>query len=95
MVRAGTSAAVIFGGIIAGAVDGKWGHDGSPESEKNGIAAVGPVPINVGAGLVLLAAGIPGFLPGSEYIASLGASLVAYPIGKTVENKILEKAAAK
>lgn len=95
ILRAGTAASVIGGGIVAGAIDGKWGHDGKPETEKNGIAAVGPVPINVGIGIVLVASGIGGFLPGSEYLAAFGSSLIAYPIGKTIENRIVEKAAEK
>lgn len=94
-MRAGTFASVVIGGVLAGAIDGKWGHDGTPASEANGIAQIGPVPINLAAGLVLGAAGITGALPGSEYITALGASMISFSLGKSVEAKILEKQAAK
>lgn len=92
VVRAGCSAATLAALCTAGAIDGKWGYDG--EKEVNGIATLGPVPINAGAGLVLLAAGIPGILPGSEYIAVAGAALLGYPIAKTIEARIQAKAKA-
>ena len=95
VLRVGTTGAVLAGGVVAGAIDGKWGHDGSPTTEKYGIAAVGPAPINLVGGAVLVAAGLSGVLPGSEYIAALGASMASFSIGKFVENKIVEKAAAK
>lgn len=96
VLRAGTSAAAIFGAVGAGAIDGKWGHDNPPnEDEKNNIAHAGPVPINIGLGLVGMVVGISGVLPGSEYIASLGAGLVGYPLGKVVEAKVSTPKAAK
>lgn len=98
LVRAGCGASTIVGLLAAGAIDGKWGYDGkagyeSAGAEKNGIACIGPVPINAGLGLVAIAAGIPGKLPGSEYLVSLGASLLAYPLAKTVEARMQEGAA--
>ena len=95
MVRAGTAASTVVGNVVAGAIDGKWGYDKaafSDSAEKNGIAQVGPVPINAGAGLVLLAVGIPGIVPGSEYLASFGAGMLGYTLGKSVEAKVHEKA---
>jgi hypothetical protein len=92
VVRAGTAAATLGAMCAAGAIDGKWGYDG--EKEVHGIATVGPVPINAGAGLVLLAVGIPGILPGSEYITVAGAALLSYPIAKTIEARMQEKAKA-
>lgn len=93
VTRAGVAGAVVVGGLLAGAVDGKWGHDGAPATEHDGMAAVGPVVINVGAGLVLMVAGLPGFLPGSEYVTSLGASMLSFSLGKTVEAKLVAGAA--
>jgi|WetSurMetagenome_2_1015567.scaffolds.fasta_scaffold00908_26 hypothetical protein len=95
IARVGVSASILAGGVLAGAVDGKWGHDGVPATEHDGMAAVGPVVINVGAGLVLMAAGLPGFLPGSEYVASLGASMLSYSLGKATEAKLVARTAAK
>jgi hypothetical protein len=93
VLRFGTAGSVILGGVIAGGIDGKWGHDGTPTSEKYGIAAIGPAPINLVGGAVLVAAGLSGVLPGSEYITGLGASMASFSIGKFVENKIVEKSA--
>jgi hypothetical protein len=88
VLRIGTSIGVIAGAAVAGAIDGKWGHDNPPtESEKYNIAHAGPVPINVGLGLIGTVVGIAGVLPGSEYIASTGASMLGYPIGKMIEAK--------
>jgi len=91
--RAGVAASIILGGVAAGAVDGKWGHDGSPASEHYGIAQLGPIPMNLGGGLVLAATGMTGVLPGSEYLTAFGASLVAFSLGKSTENKVLERSA--
>lgn len=93
MLRAGTAGAVILAGVAGGGVDGKWGHDGSPASEHYGIAQIGPIPINLGGGLILAAAGMTGALPGSEYITAFGAGLIGFSLGKTVENKVVERAA--
>lgn len=92
VTRIGTGASTLGGLLAAGAIDGRWGHDGKPEGELNGIASIGPVPINAALGLLAIAAGVPGMLPGSEYIVSAGASLLGYPLAKTVEAKILERA---
>jgi hypothetical protein len=89
VTRAGVAASVILGGALAGAIDGKWGHDGKPVGEHDGIAAIGPVPINIGTGLVAMALGVSGFLPGAEYLTGLGSSLIGYSVGKTVEAKML------
>lgn len=87
--RAGTAASTLAGLLVAGAIDGKWGHDDkhpfSDTPEKNGIAAIGPVPINAALGLVAIAVGVPGMLPGSEYIANFGAAALGYPLAKTLE----------
>jgi len=93
MVRVGTAASVVAGGVLAGAIDGKWGHDGDPATEHYGIAQMGPFPMNLSAGLVLTAVGLTGAVPGAEYVSGLGASMVSFSLGKTIENKILEKAA--
>jgi hypothetical protein len=82
--------------MLAGAIDGKWGADGKTGfgrdgEEKNGIATIGPVPINAGLGLVAIAVGIPGMLPGSEYVVQLGASLLGYPLAKTLEANVRER----
>lgn len=94
--RVGTTAATIAGLALAGAVDGKWGHDnksfGSDREEKHGIAHAGPVPVNSGVGLVAMALAIPGFLPGSEYIGQFGASMFGYPLAKAIEAKVSESA---
>ena len=94
--RAGSAVAGVGGVLLAGVIDGKWGHDnkslGSDYEEKFGIAHLGPLPINSGVGLVALAVGIPGFLPGSEYIAQFGAAMFAYPLAKMAEGKIVENA---
>jgi hypothetical protein len=90
--RVGCAVAVLAGGALAGSIDGKWGHDGKPTTEHDGIASIGPVPINVALGITSLVVGVSGFVPGSEYLASLGASLIAYPIGKTVEAHMLANA---
>jgi|WetSurMetagenome_2_1015567.scaffolds.fasta_scaffold664805_2 hypothetical protein len=88
VLRLGTSASVIAGSAIAGAIDGKWGHDTpATESEKYGIAHAGPIPINVGLGIVGVVVGVAGVIPGSEYVATAGASLLGYPIGKMIEAK--------
>lgn len=96
MNRVGGGVATVAGLVLAGAVDGKWGHDnksfGVDREEKNGIAHLGPVPINSGAGLVLLAVSVPGFLPGSEYICQLGAAMFGYPLAKSIEAKLSESA---
>jgi hypothetical protein len=98
VVRAGSGAATLAGLLLAGAIDGKWGADGKvgfgrEGEEKNGIASIGPVPINAGLGLIGIAVGIPGMLPGSEYMVSMGASLLGYPLAKSLENRIREGAA--
>ena len=89
ILRAGTSASTLAGLLVAGSIDGKWGHDEkrpwSDQPEKNGIAAVGPVPINAALGIVAIAVGVPGMLPGSEYIANFGAAVLGYPLAKTIE----------
>jgi hypothetical protein len=90
--RAGETLAVLMGSGIAGAIDGKWGYD-DPTNEHHGIAKLGPMPINTAIGLVAVAIGIPGFLPGSEYLTSGGAAMIGYTLGKTVEGKLQEKAA--
>lgn len=94
IARTGVAASILAGGVLAGAIDGKFGHDGNPSTEHDGMAAVGPVVINVGAGLVLLAAGLPGFLPGSEYVSGLGSSMLSYSLGKATEAKMVARAAA-
>lgn len=95
MLRTGTTASTLAGLLLAGAVDGKWGHDGTTRfgsgEEKNGIAALGPVPINAALGLVAIAVGVPGMVPGSEYIANFGAAVLGYPLAKTLEAKLSEK----
>lgn len=93
-LRAGTSASTLAGLLIAGAIDGKWGHDGTTKwgagEEKNGIASLGPVPINAALGIAAIAVGVPGILPGSEYIANFGAAALGYPLAKTIEAKLSE-----
>lgn len=89
ILRAGTTGSTFAGILIAAAIDGKWGHDS--ETEKHGIAAIGPVPVNAIIGIAGLAVGLPGMLPGSEYIATLGAATLAYPLAKTLEDKIASK----
>lgn len=94
--RAGCAAAGLGGLCLAGFVDGKWGYDGkagyaSAPAEVNGIACVGPVPINAALGIVAIVAGVPGIVPGSEYLTSLGTSLLGYPLAKTIEAKVQEK----
>jgi hypothetical protein len=88
MVRAGTATSTLAGLCLAGAIDGKYGHDS--ETEHDGIATVGPVPINAAVGLICIAAGIPGMLPGSEYIATFGAATLGYPLAKTIERRVSE-----
>jgi hypothetical protein len=95
VVRAGSGLSTLAGLLIAGTIDGKWGHDGSPDTEKNGIAQIGPVPINAGLGILGIAIGVPGMLPGSEYIVTMGASLLGYPLAKTIEARIQAKQEAK
>lgn len=96
--RAGTAASSVGGLLVAAVIDGKWGYDnkrvfGAESPELHGIACVGPVPINAALGVAAIVAGIPGALPGSEYIATAGASLLGYPIAKSVEAKIVERSA--
>lgn len=92
VLRAGTSASAVLGNVVAGAIDGKWGHDDpADEREKYNIAHAGPVPINIGLGLISLALGISGVLPGSEYLASAGGGMFGYALGKMTEAKVSEK----
>lgn len=94
-LRAGTTASTIAGLLMAGAIDGKWGHDGTSKfgsyEEKSGIASLGPVPINAAIGLVAIAVGVPGMVPGSEYISNFGAAVLGYPLAKSLEAKLSEK----
>lgn len=98
-LRAGTTASTLAGILLAGAIDGKWGHDEkrpfSDQPEKNGIAAVGPVPINAALGLIAIAVGVPGIIPGSEYIANFGAGALGYPLAKTLEASLSTPKAEK
>jgi hypothetical protein len=93
-LRAGTSASTLAGLLVAGAIDGKWGHDNkhpfSDDPEKNGIAAIGPIPINAAIGLLAIAVGVPGMVPGSEYISNFGAATLGYPLAKALEAKLSE-----
>jgi len=98
LTQRGLGAVATLGGLAAAAViDGKWGGDGkrpfsSDPAEANGIASIGPMPINGGIGLALVAAGIPGFLPGSELMVQFGASMLGYPVAKTIEARVREGA---
>jgi hypothetical protein len=98
--RAGEAGATIVGLLAAGTIDGKWGHDntqafGGAREEKHGIALLGPVPINSGIGLIAIAVGIPGALPGSEYLTQFGAAMFGYPIAKMIEDRLANPDAAK
>jgi hypothetical protein len=87
VVRAGTSGATIGGLLLAAAIDGKWGHDS--DTEKHGIASVGPAPINLIIGVASVAIGLPWFMPGSEYLSAFGAATLGYPLAKTLEDRIV------
>lgn len=97
--RAGGAVSIVGGQLLAGVIDGKWGHDnkslGSDREEKYGIAHIGPAPINTMAGLIAMAVGIPGFLPGSEYMTAFGAAMFGYPLAKAAEQKVFEKQSEK
>lgn len=89
VLRAGGAGAVLAGNVLAGALDGKYGND----EGEDGTAKLGPVPVNVGVGLIAMAVGIPGILPGSEYLALFGAGQAGYAAGKWAEKRVREGAA--
>lgn len=91
ILRAGTAGSTLAGQLAAAAIDGKWGGDSA--GEQNGIASIGPVPINAALGLIAIVSAIPGVLPGSEYLCTAGAGMLSYPCAKTLEAKIRERSA--
>lgn len=89
ILRSGGAASVVAGNVVAGFIDGRWGNDDG----EDGTAKLGPMPINLGLGLVALAVGIPGILPGSEYLSFFGAGQAGYELGKLTEKKARDGAA--
>lgn len=74
---------VAVGGVIGGAIDGKWGEGGEP-AELVGLPAVAAV----GAAMTVL--GISDLVPAAEDIASTGAGMLAYSLGSYTRTKVEE-----